>query len=298
MSREITTIATGFSYLEGPRWHEGRIWFSDFYTYRVLSATGDGSDLRTEAEVPGQPSGLGWLPDGRLLIVSMRDRKLLRREPDGTLVTHADLAAHVTGHPNDMVVDDQGRAFLGHFGFDLMGGAPLEEAWLLRVDPDGAVTRVADDLLFPNGSVITDDGVLLVDETFGNRVSAFDIAPDGSLRNRRTWATFGDPPAERELAKVFEGSGVGADGCCLDADGMMWIADGLAGRAIRVREGGEIVDEVDPPGLGVFACMLGGADGRTLYLCAAPDFFEESRKAAREAVLLAVRVDVPHAGRP
>ncbi|MQA94901.1 MAG: gluconolactonase [Streptosporangiales bacterium] len=299
MSREITTVATGFSFLEGPRWHDGRIWFSDFYTHRVLSAEEDGGDLRVEAEVPGQPSGLGWLPDGRLLIVSMRDTRLLRREPDGSLVTHADLAEHVAGYANDMVVDDQGRAYVGNFGFDLMGGAPLETACLLRVDPDGKVTQVADELWFPNGSVITDDGVLLVDETFGNRVSAFDIAPDGSLSGHRIWASFGDPPgAERDLATVIAGGGVGADGCCLDAEGAMWIADGAAGRLLRVREGGEIVEEIDPPGTAVFACMLGGADGRTLYACAAPDFFEEPRKAAREAELLAIRVDVPHAGRP
>lgn len=186
MSREITTVVTDLSYLECPRWHEGRIWFVDFYTYRVLSATADGGDLRTEAEVPGQPSGLGWLPDGRLLVVSMRDARLLRREADGTLVTHAELAGHVTGHANDMVVDAEGRAFVGNFGFDLMNGAPLVPTDLVRADPDGTVTTVAQDLWFPNGSVITDDNVLLVDETFGNRITAFDLTGDGELTNRRT----------------------------------------------------------------------------------------------------------------
>jgi sugar lactone lactonase YvrE len=297
MSREITTVLTGFSFLEGPRWHDGRIWVSDFYTHRVVSALEDGSDQRVEAEVPAQPSGLGWLPDGRLLVVSMHDRRLLRREDDGSLVTHADLADRVSGHLNDMVVDGEGRVFVGNFGFDLMGGAPLEPAGLLRVDPDGTVTDVADDMWFPNGSVITDEGVLLVDETFGNRISAFDIAPDGSLRNRRTWAAFGSLPTERELEKALPEVHVAPDGCCLDAEGALWVADGLGGRVIRVREGGEIVEEIKP-GMGVFACALGGHDGRTLFVCAAPDFAEEARKNAREASLLAVRVDVPHAGRP
>lgn len=297
MPREITTVLTDFAYLECPRWHDGRIWFVDFYTYRVLSAAEDGTDLRVEADVPGQPSGLGWLPDGRLLVVSMKDARLLRREPDGTLVTHAELRGQVTGHPNDMVVDTQGRAYVGNFGFDLMGGADLRTADLLRVDPDGTVSVVATDLYFPNGSVITDDGVLLVDETLGNRISAFDIGPDGSLGQRRTWATFGELPDDPALAAVLGAVVLAPDGCCLDAEGAMWVADAIGGRVVRVREGGKILEEIQP-GIGVFACMLGGADGRTLYVCAAPDFQEEARKAAREASLLAVRVDVPHAGRP
>ncbi|MEW2505836.1 MULTISPECIES: SMP-30/gluconolactonase/LRE family protein [unclassified Amycolatopsis] len=297
MSRETTTVLEGLSYLECPRWHEGRIWFSDFYTYRVCSAAEDGTDLRTEAEVPQQPSGLGWLPDGRLLVVSMRDRLLLRREPDGTLVPHADLSGHVKGHPNDMVVDARGRAFVGEFGFDLMGGAPLESASLLRADPDGTVTTVAQDLWFPNGSVLTDDGVLLVNETFGNRVTAFDVAGDGSLTNRRIWAQFGDVPTGEDLPAALAQIVVGADGCCLDAEGALWIADAVGARVIRVREGGEITDEI-PTGTGVFACMLGGTDGRTLFMCTAPDFDENARKNAREGRLAAARVDVPHAGLP
>jgi sugar lactone lactonase YvrE len=293
----ITTVLSDVCYLECPRWHDGRIWVSDFYTYRVLSAEEDGSDLRVEAEVPQQPSGIGWLPDGRLLVVSMRDRRVLRREDDGSLVTHADLGAHVTGHPNDMVVDARGRAYVGSFGFDLMGGADVAPAALLRVDTDGSVSQVADDLWFPNGCALTDDGVLLVDETFGNRVTAFDVADDGGLTNRRVWASFGDLPTERQLALAIGQLKVAPDGCGLDAEGALWIADATGGRAIRVREGGEIVDEVRP-GSGVFACMLGGADGRTLFLCAAPDFDEHARSRACEARLLSVRVDVPHAGLP
>src|SRR3954464_11440058 len=153
--RDVSTVVEGLSFLECPRWHEGRIWVADFYTHQVLSFHEDGSDLRQEAAVPGQPSGLGWPPDGAPLIISLPDRRLRRREPDGSLVTHADLSAHVTGEPNDMVVDEQGRAFVGNFGFDLMAGAPVAPTVLLRVDPDGAVTHVADDMWFPNGSVIT-----------------------------------------------------------------------------------------------------------------------------------------------
>lgn len=286
MSRELTTVLSGRSYLECPRWHDDRIWVVDFYTHEVLSAAEDGADLRVEAAVAQQPSGLGWLPDGRLLVVSMRDATLLRREPDGSLVVHADLAGHVSGHPNDMVVDGQGRAYVGNFGFDLMAGAPIGPAVLLRVDPDGTVTRVAEDLMFPNGSVLTDDGLLLVGETFGNRVTAFDVAADGSLSGRRVWAEFGPVPASTVIAEALPELVVAADGCALDAEGLLWIADAAHGRALRVREGGEIVDEV-VTGTGVFACMLGGSDGRTLYLCAAPDFDEIApQRDPRRAIAL------------
>lgn len=297
MTRDIRTVVSGMHYLECPRWHDGRIWFSDFYTHEVYSAREDGSDLRVEARVAQQPSGIGWLPDGRLLVVSMRDRQLLRREPDGTLVTHADLSAHAGGHVNDMVVDAQGRAWVGDFGFDLMGGAPFRPTALWRVDPDGSVHRAADDLWFPNGTVITPEGTLRVCETFANRVSAFDIGADGSLVNRRAWAKFGEAPTTTDVGEAVGQAVVAADGCCLDAEGAMWLADAVHGRVVRVREGGQIVDEIQP-GTGAFACMLGGADGRTLFICAAPDFYEHARRVAQEASLLAVRVEVPHAGRP
>jgi sugar lactone lactonase YvrE len=196
-----------------------------------------------------------------------------------------------------MVVDTHGRAFLGNFGFDLMGGAPIETADLLRIDPDGIVTTVAGDMWFANGSVLTDDGVLLVNETFGNRITAFDIAADGTLGNRRAWARFGNPPTERALDEALGEVVVAADGCCLDADGMLWVADAVGARLIRVQPGGEIIDEIQP-GTGVFACMLGGHDGRTLFACAAPDFHEQARTNAREASLLSMRVETPHAGLP
>jgi sugar lactone lactonase YvrE len=297
LNHQISTILSGRAYLECPRWHDNRIWVVDFYTHEVLSAAEDGSDLRVEAEVPQQPSGLGWLPDGRLLVVSMRDASVLRREPDGRLVVHADLSGLVGGHLNDMVVDAHGRAYVGNFGFDLMGGGAIEPTVLLRVDPDGSVTQVADDLWFPNGSVITTDDVLLVDETFANRVTAFDIQADGTLAHRRVWARFGELPTARDLATVVGQLAVAPDGCCLDAEGAMWIADALGARVIRVREGGEIADEI-AVGSGTFACMLGGGDGRSLYICSAPDFDEHARSAAREGQLLLARVDVPHAGLP
>jgi sugar lactone lactonase YvrE len=292
MTDSATTVASGFAFLEAPRWHDERIWFSDFYTFRVLSAREDGSDLRVEASVPEQPAGLGWLPDGRLLVVSMRDRRLLRRETDGTLVTHADLSEHATGHLNDMAVDARGRAYVGNFGFDLMRGTPLETAALHRVDPDGTVTEVAAGLWFPNGSAITADNVLLVNETFGNRVSAFDVTEDGRLVNHRVWAEFAPLPTERSMAQVLAQAKVAPDGACLDAEGAFWIADAIGGRLLRVTEGGKIIDEIRP-GTNVYACALGGSDGKTLFACAAPDFDETARKAAREAALLAFAVTVP-----
>lgn len=289
---QLRTVVSGMSFTECPRWHDGRLWFVDFYTHAIYSATETGDDLRVEVEVPQQPSGIGWLPDGRLLFVSMRDARVMRREHDGTVVVHADVSAHVGGHPNDMVVDAHGRAWLGNFGFDLMAGADVAPTVLLRVDPDGTVAVVADDVWFPNGSVVTPDGAtLLVDETFGNRVSAFEIGADGALGPRRDWARFADLPTSRSLGEVIPTLAVAPDGCSLDAEGCLWVADATHGRVIRVREGGEVLDEVSP-GTGVFACLLGGSDGRTLFLCCAPDFDEHARSAVREAEIRAVTVEV------
>ena len=254
----------------------------------------DGSDRRLEATVPGQPSGLGWLPDGRLLVVSMTDRAVMRREEDGSLVVHADLSGHATGHANDMVVDSAGRAYVGNFGFDLMGGAPLGTASLHRVDPDGTVTEAASGLWFPNGMALTPDGVLLVAETFGNRVSAFDVAADGALGERRTWAEFGPLPDSADLEEVIPALTVAPDGACLDAEGGLWVADATHDRLLRVVEGGEVTDELQP-GTPVYACGLGGAEGRTLFACAAPDFYAEARTAATEGRMLAIPVSVPGA---
>ena len=291
MTAAPTTVVAGAHFLEAPRWREARLWYSDFYGHQVHSVLEDGTDDRVEAEVPGQPSGLGWLPDGRLLVVSMTDRKVLRREADGSLVVHADLASYATGHANDMVVDAAGRAYVGNFGFDLMAGDPLETAALHRVDPDGTVAEVADELWFPNGAVLTPDGTLLVVETFGNRVSAFDVVDAGELVNRRVWAQFGPLPSDRAVEAALGGLSVAGDGACLDAEGGLWIADAIGDRVIRVIEGGTITDEIRP-GSPVYACALGGASGRTLFMCAAPDFHAEARTAATDARMLAVEVAV------
>jgi sugar lactone lactonase YvrE len=286
----VLTVLSDQSFLEGPRWRDGRLWASDFYTHRVLSCREDGSDLRVEAEVPAQPSGLGWLPDGRLLVVSQRDKRVLRREPDGALVTHADLSAHATGVLNDLLVDGRGRAYVGNFGFDLMGGGELRTADLVRVDPDGTAGVVARDLFFPNGMALV-DGVLVVAETLGNRISAFDVDADGGLGPRRDHARFGDPPTATDVPGVLGQLVVAPDGICADAQGGIWAADAVGNRAVRV-VAGEIVDQVDA-GTGVYACVLGGDDGRTLFLCTAPGFAEHERRDTREGRVLAVRVDVP-----
>jgi sugar lactone lactonase YvrE len=296
--RDVRTVLDGGSFFEGPRWHDGTWWVSDFYRHRVSRVTADGRETLV-AEVPGQPSGLGWLPDGSLVVSSMTDQRLLRLV-DGDLTTYADLSAHCSGLLNDLVVTAGGHVFTGDFGFDIMGGAEPRTATLKRVDPDGTVTVVADGLHFPNGSVITPDGgTLIVGETLGNRCTAFDLAADGSLGNRRVWAEFGPVPTATTTEETIAQLVVAPDGCTLDAEGHVWAADGVGGRVVRVASGGAIVDEVAAPdGLGVYACMLGGDDGRTLLMCSAPDFYAHLRAPAREAVLLATEVDVPHAGRP
>jgi sugar lactone lactonase YvrE len=295
--RAFRTVLEGGSFFEGPRWHEGTWWASDFYRHTVSRVDPEGGET-VVLEVENQPSGLGWLPDGSLLVVSMKDQRLLRLA-DGGISTHADLSGVCGGHVNDMVVDSQGRAFVGDFGFDLMGGGAPTPASLKRVDPDGTVTVVAEGLHFPNGSVITPDGTLIVGETWGNRFSAFDIAADGSLTNRRVWAEFGRVPEGGSVEELMGQVVIAPDGCTLDAEGHVWVADGFGSRAIRVAPGGAIVDEVPgPDGMGVYACALGGDDGRDLLLCCAPDFYEHTRAPVREAVLVSTRVAVPHAGLP
>lgn len=294
-NREPKVVLDGFSFLECPRWHDGRLWLSDFYTGRVI-ATDENGAVEVVAEVPNQPSGLGFLPDGRLLIVSMKDRRLLVRDHAGTLSEYADLSKVLDSSANDMLVDDLGRAYVGSFGFDLMGGAEIRTANLVRVDPDRSVTVVAEDLAFPNGMAILPSGELVLAESLANGLTAFDIADNGDLVNRRVWAEFGPVPQTRDVAEAMSQLTVSPDGICTDAEGAVWAADCLHGRVVRVA-GGRIVDEIQA-GTGVFACMLGGSDGRTLFMCAAPSFFEHERRPVREGQLLAVRVDVPRGGRP
>jgi sugar lactone lactonase YvrE len=273
------------------------LYFSDFYTHRVL-AVGMGGAAETIAAIPNQPSGLGFLPDGRLLIVSMRDRKLLRREADGTLVEHADLSALAPWHLNDMLVDGEGRAWVGNFGFDLMSGEPATTTVLIQVEPDGSTSVAADGLGFPNGMVLTPDGrTLIVAESMMNRLSAF-VVTNGTLGERRTWASFGETPTTTDVTEALGQVAVAPDGICLDAEGAVWVADAAHARLIRVAEGGQILDERTNDGVGLFACMLGGDDGRTLFACAAPTFHEHEASANHQAAIIFTTVDVPHAGLP
>jgi sugar lactone lactonase YvrE len=274
-------LLEGFTFLEAPRWRDGKLWFSDFFGHRVL-AMDAGGQVETVCEVPHQPSGLGWLPDGRMLVVSMTDRRVLRLEADG-LVEHADLSHLATFHTNDMVVDDQGRAYVGNFGSDLAAGGMPEPAALILVTPDGQSRIVAEDLLFPNGSVITSDGrTLIVGESFGARMTAFDIALDGSLSNRRLWAQL---------------EGAIPDGCCIDAEGALWIASPPTREVLRVREGGETTDRVSTDPMAI-ACMLGGDDRRTLYVLTAPSVDGPECETLRSARVESLEVEVPGAGLP
>ena len=294
---KFEALVSGLSFAECPRWHDGRLYFSDFYTQRVLAVALDGT-LETIAEVPARPSGLGFLPDGRMLIVSMRDRKIMRLELDASLVEHADLSSLAPWHLNDMLVDREGRAWVGNYGFDLMGGAKVTTTNLICVDPDGSARVAAVGLGFPNGMALTPDGsTLIVAETLMNRLSAFDVAND-VLGERRTWAAFGDLPTSDEFVEIFSRVDVAPDGICLDAEGAVWVADAKAGRLIRVARGGNILEEIKTDGMGVFACMLGGDNERTLFACVAPTFHEAEASVHHRAAIWMIDVDVPRAGLP
>ena len=290
---ELKPLAEG-KFFEGPRWRDGRWWVSDFYRRAIYAVSPDGRSEKIW-DVEQQPSGIGWLPDGSMLVVSMKDRLVLRRSKQGAISIHADLSPYCGGFANDMVVDQNGRAFVGNFGFDLARGQRTAPAALVRVDPDGRVEVAAEGLLFPNGSVITPDGrTLIVGETLGNRYTAFSILPDGRLTDRRVWAQFGPEPAHGAPHEVMAQIVVAPDGCALDAEGCIWCADPVHARCVRVAEGGKIIEEIQAPeGMAIFACMLGGDDGRTLLLCAATSYLENAT-----GVLLATRVDAPHAGLP
>ena len=275
-------LLEGLRFPEGPRWHDGRLWFSDMHDGRVIALDAQGRAETVLALDGDEPSGLGWLPDGRLLVVAMHARRVLRREPDGALRVHGELGDVAHFHANDMVVDARGRAYVGNFGFDLHGRAPRRATNLALVHPDGRVAVAADEMMFPNGTVITPDGsTLIVGESFGARLTAFDVGADGRLSNRRVWA---------QLEKAIP------DGICLDAEGCVWVASPVSHGVLRVREGGEVVERVAVERQ-AYACMLGGADRRTLYVCTAdtPDPQETSRRLGR---IEAIEVAVPGAGWP
>ena len=281
MTLDTSVLLDGLAFPEAPRWRDGKLWFSDMHDHRVLTVDPDGR-VEEVVEVPNQPSGLGWLPDGRLLVVSMTDCKLMRLEGD-RLALHADLSELASFHLNDMVVDAHGRAYVGNFGFDLNAQAAPAPAELILVTPDGQARVVAEKLDFPNGSVITPDGrTLIVGETFGARLTAFDIADDGSLSGRRIWAQL---------------EGAVPDGICLDGEGAVWVASPPFKEVLRVREGGEVVERVDTDQQAI-ACMLGGPERRTLFVLTAPSVDPDECRAARGARIEILEVDVPGAGLP
>ena len=279
---ELRTLMSGLMFGESPRWHDGRLWLCDWGAHEVIAVDLDGTS-EVIVRVESFPFSIDWLPDGRLLIVSAIDRRLLRRERDGSLVTHADLS-RLSQHPwNDIVVDGRGNAYVGNIGFDF-GVGDVAPGILALVRPDGSARQVADGVAFPNGLVVTpDDSTLILAESYANRLTAFDIAADGGLSNRRVWADLDDGAP---------------DGICLDAEGAVWYADVPNKRCVRVREGGEVLRTIDLD-RGCFACMLGGVDGRTLFLVA-----REWRGPAsmadgtRTGEVLTVAAPAPRAGRP
>jgi len=292
MGRETRVLTGGIYFGEGPRWRDGRLWFSDFYAHAVMSVSLAG-DLRREFEIDDQPSGLGWMPDGSMLVVSMVKRQVLRRTSDGEISLHADLSAIAGFHCNDMVVDADGRAYVGNFGFDLDAAiesrgvesvlADHPTARLACVSPDGAVSVAAGDMHFPNGPVITPDGkTLILGETLAGCLTAFDIGANGNLTNRRVWASI--------APRV-------PDGICLDAEGAIWVANPIAPECVRIGEGGQVKEVIDTAAP-CYACMLGGDDGRTLFMLTASSSNAHEAAATPSGRILVATVDAPHAGRP
>jgi sugar lactone lactonase YvrE len=283
MGKETKVILEGLIFPECPRWHDGKVWFSDMLDLKII-AVDPGGHAVIAAEVPGQPGGLGFLPDGRLLVVSMTDQRLLRLDAGG-LKEVADLSRMAKGNCNDMVVDVQGRAYIGDWGFV---GPPKKgqvmKADLILVTPDGKARIVSDELLFPNGAVITPDNqILIVAESSASRLAAFDIEDDGSLANYRVWANLG--------------KGVIPDGICLDAEGAIWVTDSAGKDVIRVRKGGEVAERITVSDR-AYACILGGPERRDLYLTtAAPGLFADL-KDKRSGKIEVIKVDVPGAGLP
>ena len=276
-------LVDGVDFGEGPRWRDGVLWYSDFYQRAIYSVTPDGTRTARYSDLDDRPSGLGWLPDGTLLVVFMTSRRVMRDDGTGTLVQHADLSHVASWHCNDMIVDAVGNAYVGNFGFDLEAQAPFGPANLALVRPDGTVEVAAADMSFPNGSVITPDGsTLIVGQSFGGDYVAFTINDDATLTDRREWAAI---------------PGTAPDGCTLDAAGGIWFADALNPQVIRVEEGGAITDRLVTP-QSTFACVLGGDDGRTLFALCAPGSHPDEVEGKAGGAIYTTRVEHPHAGRP
>jgi sugar lactone lactonase YvrE len=298
---EPTKLLDGGTFFEGPRWHDGAWWVSDFYTDggRIVAVEPGGAIVR-EVSLP-QPSGLGWLPDGDLLAVSMSDHKIWRIAPDddgAAPVLHADLAGHSRGESNDMTVDAQGRVWVDSFGYDLYAGERPVGAKLWRVEPDGNVVAAADGLHFPNSIMVSADGSrLVVAETIASRLTAFDVAADGTLSGRRVYCQIAPTVPLEEIAEDYSNVTYGPDGCTLDAEGCVWAGNSLGNWIGRFSPAGEVLQRFDAPeaGMSVYAVQLGGADGRTLLMCVAPDWragMGDDNEA--RASLWTVEVDVPH----
>jgi sugar lactone lactonase YvrE len=288
----VRTVLDGLWFGEGPRWHDGALWFSDMHGHRVVRTALDGTD-ETAAEIThDEPSGLGWLPDGRLLVVAMETQKLLRVEADGTVNEHADLSGLARGSINDMIVAADGTAYVGDMGARIHdANSERKPGQTIRVDPDGTVSCAADDLASPNGHILTDDGrTLIVAESGGARLTAFTVASDGSLGERRTYAEL--VPSKPGVAFAPP------DGICLDAEGAVWVADPIGARVFRVREGGEVTDSIDFDDVIPVACVLGGPNRRTLLMCVAKDWKRDVVKQAPTGRIDAADVEVPGAGRP
>jgi sugar lactone lactonase YvrE len=283
MNRKLETVVEGLAFGESPRWRDGALYFSDVYANRVGRLLPDGRH-ECIASFEGPVSGIGWLPDGRMLVVSMWDKKVLRREPDGSFVTHADISSLATGHANDMIVRYDGVAFVGNFGFSLYPPEDPRPAVLARIDPDGTVSVADEETYFPNGMVITPDGkTLILGESAGACLTAFDLASDGTLSNRREWAQFP--------------MGAVPDGICLDAEGLIWAASPYSSEVLRIREGGEVVERI-PTGQLAAACMLGGEDRKSLFICTADSTDPAVCIGHHTARILRTDVEVPGAGQP
>ena len=280
----MKVLLDGIKFGEQPRWHENRLWFSDWGTRELIAVDLEG-DREVVLEAPSFPMCAGWLPDGRLLLVSSRDGLLLRRDPDGSLVTHGDL--RVASDPpagNELVVDAAGHAYVNGGGFDLMAGEDFAPGVIAMVSPDGSTRLVADGLAFPNGMHLAPDGsTLIVAESYANRLTAFDLEDGGGLTNRRVWAELGD--------------GV-PDGICMDSENALWYADVPNSRCVRVAEGGEVLRSIDTD-RGCFACALGGVQGRTLFMmCQEWRGPERMFSEPRSGRILAIEAPSPRAGRP
>lgn len=289
---QTRTILDGLWFGEGPRWHDDRLWFSDMHGHRVVRTDLDGNSETVLEMGWDEPSGLGWLPDGRLLVVAMSSRKLVRLEPDGSLTEHADLSSIADGDINDMIVAADGTAYVGHMGYRIHEpGAQRRTAETIRVTPDGEVSVAAGGLEAPNGHALTDDGrTLIVAESAAMRLSAFDVAADGSLSNRRVFAELVPEPDTVPVSPP--------DGICLDAEGAVWYADPIGARVVRVSEGGAVLDQHRFDDVIPVACVLGGAERRSLCVCVAADWRREVVRRSATGRIEVLEVAVAGAGRP